>query len=239
LLTQSLTAFEQGLPRPRLISVLTNLGNVHFNLGRLAKAEEVWQRALRLLRASYTPASKSLEANLLTSLGILKLVQSRPAEAEPLITEAVMIAETDTFPPGERVNILVSAGRLYTNARQWPRAESVYRRALSLAESTNGSDHPYAATVLRNMARLRIAQKHFDEAVSLLRRGLDIDEKTIGERHPYYGLHLSEYAAVLRKLKRNGQAKAAEERAGEIGRQHRAQTAAIDGIVNVRDLRAR
>jgi tetratricopeptide (TPR) repeat protein len=239
LLIQGLAFFNQGASQPRLAFVLADLGNLHFSLGRLEEAEGVWQRAILALPMCDIRLRQSLEANLLTNLATLRLVQSRNAEAEPLITRALAIAETEGFPAGDLVNILVGAGRLYTNLGQWPRAENVFARALSLAQAVDGPDHPDTAAVLRNFGRLRMAQKRFPEAASFLERGLEIDEKSLGRRHPYYGAHLSEYAALLHKLKREKEAKGFEARASEIAREHLTNTSGAKATIDVRELSRR
>ena len=63
-------------------------------------------------------------------------------------------------------------------------AESLYRRALAIAEKSYGPDHPDIARDLNNLAGLLQDTNRHSEAEPLYRRALAIDEKSYGPDHP-------------------------------------------------------
>src|SRR5689334_13831780 len=67
---------------------------------------------------------------------------------------------------------------------QYRQAESLYRRALDVAEAAFGPDHLVVACVLNNLAVLYKYTANFDEAGRLYRRALAITEAKLGPEHP-------------------------------------------------------
>src|SRR5262245_45850703 len=65
----------------------------------------------------------------------------------------------------------------------YAQAEPIYRRALELAESAFGAEHPEVAVVLNNLAVLYKYTGNFDEAEALYRRALAITEQVMGTDH--------------------------------------------------------
>ena len=67
---------------------------------------------------------------------------------------------------------------------EYRQAESLYKRALALAESNFGPDHIEISVVLNNLAALYKYIGEFDEAERLYRRALAITEAGLGPDHP-------------------------------------------------------
>ncbi len=63
-------------------------------------------------------------------------------------------------------------------------AELLYRRALAIAETALGPDHPNVATCLGNLAELLRVTGRAGEAEPLYRRALAILEASLGPEHP-------------------------------------------------------
>ncbi len=64
-------------------------------------------------------------------------------------------------------------------------AEPLYRRSLAILEKALGSEHPYVAAGLSNLALLYTDQGNYDEAVPLYLRSLKILETAFGPEHPH------------------------------------------------------
>ncbi|TLY36413.1 MAG: tetratricopeptide repeat protein [Nitrospirae bacterium] len=72
------------------------------------------------------------------------------------------------------------------------------------------------ATDLNNLASLYDTMGRYAEAEPLYRRALAIDEKVLGVEHHNVLTDLQNYAALLRKMKRDDEAAKLEERAEMI-----------------------
>ena len=66
---------------------------------------------------------------------------------------------------------------MYYDQGRYNKAEPLYKRALDIREKTLGSDHPYVAISLDNLANLYYNQGNLDKAEPLYMRALDIREK--------------------------------------------------------------
>ena len=67
---------------------------------------------------------------------------------------------------------------------QFPQAEPLLRRALSIREQALGPTHPDVATTLDHLGDLHRQQGQYAEAEPLLRRALSIREQALGPTHP-------------------------------------------------------
>jgi tetratricopeptide (TPR) repeat protein len=85
-------------------------------------------------------------------------------------------------------------------------AEPLFRRALAIAESWYGPDHPVVANRLNNLAGLLQATNRRSEAEPLYRRALAIDESSYGPDHPEVATGLNNLAELLRATNRLSEA---------------------------------
>ena len=81
---------------------------------------------------------------------------------------------------------------------KYERAVVVAQKALEVAESNVGSDHPDVATSLNNLALLYQAQGEYANAEPLLKRSLAILKKALGPDHPDVALSLNNLAALYK-----------------------------------------
>ncbi len=93
-------------------------------------------------------------------------------------------------------------GRWLFNHAQYSLAEPHYLRALRLAETTFGSNHPNVASILNNIAQLLQATNRPFEAEPLYRRALYIDELNYGQEHPEAATVLNNLAQVMHATNR-------------------------------------
>jgi len=85
-------------------------------------------------------------------------------------------------------------------------AEPLFRRAVTLFETSLGSGHPNAATALNNLGELLCATNRLAEAEPLLRRALAIREGSLGKDHSSVAIPLSSLALLLRASNRLAEA---------------------------------
>ena len=107
--------------------------------------------------------------------------EGKTAEALPLATEALKVAETDYVPEDERVaTSLNNLGHIYDDQGKYGEAEPFYQRALRLREKFFGPEHAAVASVLNNLAALKFNLGRYVETESMYRRALNIFEETLG-----------------------------------------------------------
>jgi tetratricopeptide (TPR) repeat protein len=106
-------------------------------------------------------------------------------------------------PTGALFNYL---GTLFSERARYVEAEQLYRRALAIAEATQGPDHPTVASRLNNLAILLRATDRAVEAEALLRRALAIKERSLGPDHPDVAVLLNTLALLLKDTDRVGDA---------------------------------
>ena len=94
---------------------------------------------------------------------------------------------------------------LYEHA-QFHAAEPLYRRALTILETSLGPDHPDVATALNNLAELLRTTNRLAEAEPLFRRALTILETSLGPDHPDVATALNNLAELLRATNRLSEA---------------------------------
>ncbi len=97
---------------------------------------------------------------------------------------AARIAAAKEDDPAVRARMLEVIGAVYRQLGAYDGAKATLEEALRLRESLHGSAHAELATVLRELALLRMAQAELDAAESLARRAVAIERQNGGARHP-------------------------------------------------------
>ena len=95
---------------------------------------------------------------------------------------------------------------------QYSDAQSPYRRALTIEEAALGPNHPQVFRILKNLARVYYLEGKYQDAEPLYGRALTIGEHSLNPSHPAVVSTLADYAMLLRKLHRNGEARRLEAR---------------------------
>ena len=110
-------------------------------------------------------------------------------------------------------------GLLYHQQGQYSRAESLYRRALTINEVALGAEHPHTAGVLNNLGAVYLQQLKYDQAEPLYQRCLKIAKKVLGPEHPDTATSLNNLAALYHRQEKYAQAEPLYERALAITEQ--------------------
>ena len=99
---------------------------------------------------------------------------------------------------------------------KYVRAVVVAQKALEVAESNVGPDHPDVALSLNNLALLYQTQGEYAKAEPLFKRSLDIMEKALGPDHPAVATALENLAALYRATNQDKEALELDKRAERI-----------------------
>jgi tetratricopeptide (TPR) repeat protein len=100
-------------------------------------------------------------AQNLSNLGTLYSIQSRDAEAEPLLQRSLAIRKQTPGPMHPDVaQSLNNLAGLYRNWGRYTEAELLLQRVLTIAEQVFAPTHPLVTAVRKNYAALLQAKQH-------------------------------------------------------------------------------
>jgi tetratricopeptide (TPR) repeat protein len=207
LLRRALVVNEKSLgpDHPTLASRLNNLANLLHDTNRLAEAERLYRRALKI-EESQGPDHPTL-ATRLNNLATLLNDTNRLTEAESLYRRALAIWEVCYGPDHPSVAIgLNNVAQVLDGNNRCVEAEPLFRRALKIDEASYGPDHPAVASRLNNLAALLHRTDRVAEAERLYRRALAIYEASYGPDHPTVAKNLNNLAGLLQVTNRLAEA---------------------------------
>jgi len=182
-----------------------NLAAALAGQGQFARAEPLLRRAVFLVRQhvpEFDPAVSCLEANL----GMVYLREGEFRKAEPLLRG--VLARVDEADESGRASALAALAELSIAEGRWEEAEAEIRKAYRVLGDSAG--------VLRLKAAVETHSGDLRQAAVDLSRSIELFESAGGSQSPALAAVLSEYAKVLHRLRRNGEAKAARRRAKAI-----------------------
>jgi tetratricopeptide (TPR) repeat protein len=189
---------EAAALRPDDGSILNGLGNALHQAGQYMKAEEIYQRSLKI-REKLLGSEHRHVATGLNNLALLYTDQGRYVEAEPLYKRALAIYEKRLGPEHLLVAFsLNNLANLYQEQGKYAEAEPLYKRSLAIFEKQLGPDHPNVSSNLNNLAHLYQKQGNFAGAEQLYKRALAITEKRLGLEHPLVATTLNNLANLYK-----------------------------------------
>ena len=198
-----------------IVLFLDNLAAVYKEQGKYAEAEPLYQRVLRIEEKAHGPDSFGI-VRTLANLAAVYQKQGKYTEAELLYRRALHNQEEDrTFGSLSVVRQLINLAELYIDQGKYAEAEPLLQEALRDIETRGLSIQ------LNDLAALYEKQGRYAEAEPLYQRALRIQEKDYGPEHPVLADTLLNYAKVLRKTGREGEAAKMETRAEAIRTKHR------------------
>ena len=235
LATRALATWEKALgpDHPDVATSLNDLAVLYDAQGRYGEAEPLLRRALAIREKALGPdhpetnkirevllavrqraiEEKALlpdhpdEAASLNTLAAVYTDQGRYAEAEPLLTRALVIWEKALGP--DHPDVAASLNNLafvYSHQGRYAEAEPLYARALAIWEKALGADHPDVATSLNGLANVYALQGRYAEAEPLQARALAIRQKALGPDHIDVAVSLTNYADLYTKQGRYAEA---------------------------------
>jgi len=119
------------------------------------------------------------------------------APAGYLVEGVTVRPASDTDRRAALADQLTSRGNVLFSRGEHAEAVALHVRALALREASVGSNHPWTAASLRDIALQHAAQGDLDRAKDLLDRSIQIYEKNLGADHPDIAASLEALATVL------------------------------------------
>ncbi len=190
-----------GREHPEYVAALSNLGNMHADIGEYATGERLLRDALEIDRRILGPAHGDL-AFTINNLATVLVDQGKYEEAIPLHEESLAIRRAAFGAPSAEVAIasgnyalaLLGAGRLQE-------AETSARDALDMSLHVFGPDHPRTAATRIRLGEALIALDRAEEAEPLLREAIVINS-AIGPRYAATGAARARLGEALLALGR-------------------------------------
>ncbi|MBI4292201.1 MAG: CHAT domain-containing protein [Betaproteobacteria bacterium] len=186
-----------GIEHPITATSLSNLGNVLYLQGKFEEAEQVHRRTLRIRERVLGPSHPDT-ATSLNNLGNVLFMQGKDDRMSPSETRARL-----------------SAGQSVVSRTE---VENLYRRAVTIQESTLGPDHPALANTLNNLGALLDQRGEYSEAEPLQRRALAILDRSLGPLHADTAATLTTLAVSLDRQGKLVEAEQTYRRAVETSR---------------------
>ncbi|MEQ8825434.1 MAG: tetratricopeptide repeat protein [Filomicrobium sp.] len=200
---------------PRIAQTTQDLAALYITVGRLAEAETLLKRVLKLEQK--LDAESIYFARALSNLGALYHRQGRYLEAEPLIERGLAAYKRASGPEhanaGRMYAMLAS---LYHDLNRLQKAEDLYKRALRIQRKAGGPDHIHVSEPLHNLALLYSEKDRLSEAEVMLKEAVKIIEKNRGPRHSTVASAVSSLAGVYRRQGKRAQARSLYTRALSI-----------------------
>lgn len=212
-----------------------DLGDVMYDQGRLAEAEDAFRRALAIHEQTvgHTTAETAMDLHL---LGKVLVDRGAREEAERHFTESLAIKRQVLDPRDPEIAEGLS-GLAYAASRSgdYGSMERYYREALEVIRAAFGARHPRVALALNNLASALDSQGRYDEAATIHREALEMRRALFGEEHPAVATSLNNLATVLQKQEKFDQAEplvrqVVELRRKLLGPEHQSTALALNNL---------
>src|SRR6266496_1668817 len=174
--TQSLHLREKALgpDHPGTATSLNNLAALYVHMGDYAKAEPLYERALKILGPN--------AAGTFSNLAWLYYHTGDYAKAEMLFQRALKINEKALGPEHPSiVENLDGLGLLYYHMGDYAKAEPLLQRTLKICEKALGPDHPYTAESHDDLALLYAVMGNPKEALRLAAQARRVQKKNLSD----------------------------------------------------------
>lgn len=163
-----------GPNHPLVADTLNLLGLTNYHQGRMYVAEQMYGRAVEILRKQ---ASTVDLAAALSNLGNAMSAQGKLKEGEERTREALSIWERLGGPDDPSVAVgLTNLAVLLQARKQYDQAALLLSRALKIDEKKYPPNHPRIGMDLNAAGVLATSRKHYQEAEDLLSRSIAILE---------------------------------------------------------------
>lgn len=129
---------------------------------RYADADKAYQAAL-VQAEDFEPGDLRLSATLF-GLGIDYYIERRYEEAEPLLLRVVELREARPTPDSDLVKALLQLAELYRATRHLAKAESLYRKALTVSKDLPSANSVTTATIYLDLGLLYTEQDMVQDA---------------------------------------------------------------------------
>ncbi len=200
---------------PRVKSrLLTTLGAVYGNIGRIDAEDSVYRAALALSDSLDGPDAP-LRATILSDLAVASDSRGSPDSAAANLTEAVRIREL----AGDSLGIADALGKLFRlllNAKQVDSAGTVLDRMFAIYGTQPTVDSVRYAELLGSRASLEAIVGRFSEAIGDARDALELEQRLLESDDPRIADALYSLATVYSRAGADDSTAAVDERAEEL-----------------------
>jgi tetratricopeptide (TPR) repeat protein len=193
-----------------IAAILECLGWVELNRGRPGAAESYFRRALALI--GNVDGLDQDRGRLYTSLSFAMLESNRARDATEAARQALAAASAvPVINPVEIVRALYALAAATVETGDYTIAERSLTRAEEMLSQVPEAEPRELGFILLGFGKLRLYQKRLAEAAEFQSRGLEILSRHLSADHPNLLRSKAIYANLLRKLKRNRDAKRVEQ----------------------------
>ena len=188
-----------------VVRAMINLASALQDQSRTAPAESLYRKVLAT--PSRTPSARRNRADALHSLGALLVADGRPAEAEPVLREALAIKRAQLGPGhAKTAQTLESLAQARLAEGDRVEGEKLLRETVDAWSRSLGTQHPYYATALSNLGGLLRDEGRLAEAEPLLKQALDVGRAAWGEDDAQVAAMRYNYARLLQSESKLAQA---------------------------------
>jgi tetratricopeptide (TPR) repeat protein len=215
---------EAGNPNARLMIIdsLSGIALVLRQQGRPAAAEEILREQLQLLKSFRRGDDDPQTSMTLHNLGLMLFDQEKYAAAKDVLKKAVELRRKyDEVPKRNLAISLLSLGATYSHDGKIQDGEGFTleaREILSKIPADQKTPEDMAAVMRsdHNLALSYVAQKKYEAAEEYFKRAIQTMETLYGPTSNGLVLYLTNYANLLKTLKRDDEAKALLQRVEKL-----------------------
>jgi len=194
---QALPALEHSADQYRSIdessaeyvSVLLELANLQYRLGRLDQAEVTTQEVLDLKTKIYGPDHPEV-ASVMNTLAIIYEGKGMFKESIQTFRRVLDIRRQQPDPGSNLAANLNNLATLLHQTGELEESDILFREAVNIVKKIWGETHPYMAFTLNGYSGLQQQRGLYDLAEADLRRALEIGRIVFSETHPFIGVVL-------------------------------------------------
>jgi tetratricopeptide (TPR) repeat protein len=187
------------------------LGNLLYQLGQFAKAQQVFEVMLDQM------PTDGEKATIYHMLGMVKGYQGENAEAITFYEMAIEINQKILSPT--HLNLArnyTGIGLVYYMMGENLKALSDYEKALEIFQKTLPPNHPDLATSYAHIGKVYDNMGEYSKALSSHEKSLEIYQKTLPPNHPHLAVSYNNIGVVYSKMKDYSKALSYYERALDI-----------------------
>jgi len=187
--------------------ILSDLGKVLLDEGRLSEAEDAFAKSLAIeKRLGHATAA------VLGNLGAVYSVERRDVEAVTILNRALKVAQTSPTSSESTVEILNSLGGTYFRQRRFKKAEQLFQQALQTLAGTSAFEDN-AGSILNNLGVVYCEQRKYPLAEEFMTKSLLLMAAHLGSAHPALTDVLDSLGTVYTNMGRYADAEAQFQRA--------------------------
>ena len=209
----------------------TGMAYLALHRGNLEVAELRFNTAIKAIKAESKRDQRFL-ARSYTDLALVLYYQHRYAEADPLATWAMSVREKHAEQsPTYLFRSYYTLGLIRAAERHYPDAEILFQRALTIQSTALGESHPFLVETYDNLADVYCEQRKFAKAEPLYKNAISILEQINPDESVGLAVISRHFATMLRRVDRDEEAQALEDRAKTI-RENIARRAAQNAAIS-------